>query len=52
MNGIIVGAGEVGFHIADRLSREGHNIVVIEQDAERERLLTSKVNALVVHGSG
>lgn len=52
MNGIIVGAGEVGFHIADRLSREGHNIVVIEQDAERRRLLTSKVNALVVHGSG
>ncbi len=52
MKGIIVGAGEVGYHIADRLSSEGHDIIVIERDPGRERLLADKVNALVIHGNG
>ena len=52
MKVIIVGAGQVGFHTADRLSREGHDVVVIEQNANVEHLLQEKVNALVVHGSG
>ncbi len=52
MKGIIVGAGEVGYNIADRLSREGHDITIIERDRSRERLLADKVNALVIHGNG
>ena len=32
MKAVIVGAGEVGFHIADHLSREGHDVFVVEQD--------------------
>lgn len=52
MQVIIVGAGQVGFHTADRLSREGHHVVVIEQNPRTELLLSEKVNAMVVHGSG
>lgn len=52
MNVLIVGSGEVGFHTADRLSREGHSVTVIERNPERERLLQEKANVLVVHGSG
>lgn len=52
MNVIIVGAGEVGFHIADRLSKEGHGVTVIEKNREKEQLLKAKLNALVVRGSG
>jgi trk system potassium uptake protein TrkA len=52
MNVIIVGAGEVGFHIADRLSKEGHDVTVVEKNAEKERLIRMKLNALVVRGSG
>lgn len=52
MNVIIVGAGEVGFHIAERLSREGHEVTIIERSADKERLLKNKLNALVVRGSG
>ena len=52
MRVVIVGAGEVGFHIADRLSKEGHDITVIEREADKERSLSAKLNALVVHGSG
>ncbi len=52
MNVMIVGAGEVGFHIADRLSREGHDVTVIEKDAEHARRLRNVLNALVVEGNG
>lgn len=52
MNVIVVGAGEVGFHIAERLSKEGHTVTVIEKNREKERLLKAKLNALVVRGSG
>ena len=52
MKVIIVGAGEVGYHIADRLSRERHDVVLIERNAEKIGLLASKLNALVVEGIG
>ncbi len=52
MKVIIVGAGEVGFHIADRLSKEGHDVTIIETDREKESELRSKLNALVIRGSG
>lgn len=52
MNVVIIGAGEVGFHIADRLSREGHSVTVVESDPARQSLLHEKVNAMVVPGSG
>ncbi len=52
MNVIVVGAGQVGSHIAERLSKEGHKVAVIEEDREKEQLLKSKLNALVLRGSG
>jgi len=52
MNVIVVGAGEVGYHIAERLSKEGHAVTVIEKTRGKEQLLKSKLNALVVRGSG
>jgi trk system potassium uptake protein TrkA len=52
MNVIVVGAGEVGFHIAERLSEEGHDVTVIEKNRDKEQLLKAKLNALVVCGSG
>ncbi|MEW6444138.1 MAG: Trk system potassium transporter TrkA [bacterium] len=52
MKVIVIGAGEVGFHIAERLSKEGHDVTVIEKSREKEQLLRAKLNALVVRGSG
>ncbi|MFH1278130.1 MAG: Trk system potassium transporter TrkA [Candidatus Eisenbacteria bacterium] len=52
MKVIIVGAGEVGFHIANHLSKQNHDIAVIERSPEKHRFLRDKVNALVVLGSG
>ena len=41
MKVVIVGAGEVGYQIADRLSREGHDIALIERSTEKVRALES-----------
>ncbi|ANM30059.1 hypothetical protein ABI59_11465 [Acidobacteria bacterium Mor1] len=48
----IVGAGEVGYHIASSLCGEGHDLVVIERDAERARRLHKELDVLVVTGDG
>jgi len=51
MNVIIAGAGEVGGHAAEVLSAGGHNVTVIDRDAERLRRLneTLDLRTLVGH---
>ena len=48
----MVGAGEVGSYIAERLSREGNDVVVVDQHSGRLAALASEVDLLTVHGSG
>lgn len=48
----IVGAGEVGFHIASSLVNEGHDLVIIEKDAEKVGRLQSSLDVMVVQGDG
>ncbi|MGA0854347.1 MAG: NAD-binding protein, partial [Luteolibacter sp.] len=52
MNIIIVGAGEIGRHLASRLSKESHNISVIEKDARLAAELEQSIDAKVIHGNG
>ena len=52
MNVFIIGAGEVGFHLAKRLSAEKHNITILEKDPERARHTGELLDALVTVGSG
>ncbi len=52
MNIIIVGAGEVGRHLAESLSREAHSIVVIEENAVIAHELEQSLDAKVIHGDG
>ncbi|CAN5774450.1 Trk system potassium transporter TrkA [soil metagenome] len=49
---LILGAGDVGFHLAQQLADEGHDVVVIEQDRERARSIQDSMDALVVEGNG
>ncbi len=49
---VVVGAGEVGFNVAQMLSGEGHEVVVIDQDAVRVGVATEQLDALVLHGNG
>jgi trk system potassium uptake protein TrkA len=52
MNIIIVGAGEIGRHLALVLSQESHNISVIEKDATLAAELEQSIDAKVIHGNG
>lgn len=52
MNIIIIGAGDIGFHLAKMLSYQKHNIVLIEQDQEHCARISGTLDAQVLHGSG
>lgn len=49
---IIIGAGEVGFHIAQTLSREGKDVVVIDKDEERLSSISDSLDVETILGSG
>lgn len=52
MNIVIVGAGELGSHIASILSKENHNVILIDKDAQRLQEVSSKMDVATRHGSG
>jgi trk system potassium uptake protein TrkA len=49
---IIVGAGEVGFHVASRLSHENKDVVVIDKDSDAIRRISDNIDVQVILGSG
>ena len=49
---IIVGAGEVGFHIAHRLSEEGHDVALIDKDAQQIKRVAENLDVHALLGSG
>ena len=49
---IIVGAGEIGRHLAVSLAREAHSIVVIEHDVKVAEELEQQIDGRVLTGNG
>ncbi|WP_029895210.1 Trk system potassium transporter TrkA [Desulfohalovibrio reitneri] len=49
---IIVGAGEVGFHIAQRLSSENKEVLVIDRDASALKRVSEQLDVQFIQGSG
>lgn len=52
MNIVIVGAGEVGTHIASQLVAEQKDVVIIEKDPECAARASNMIDCLVVTGEG
>lgn len=52
MNFIIIGAGEVGYHLASRLSQEKMDVVIIEKDEEKVKRVIDTLDVQTIHGSG
>lgn len=52
MRVVVIGAGAVGSYLADRLSTEGQDVVVIDNDPARAAELQENLDALVVVGNG
>ncbi|MBW1699377.1 MAG: Trk system potassium transporter TrkA [Deltaproteobacteria bacterium] len=49
---IVIGVGEVGFHVASRLSHENKDVVVIDTDADAIRRVSDNLDVQVLQGSG
>ncbi len=52
MNIILVGCGKVGDALAHKLTREGHNLTVIDTNAEKIQNITEKLDVMGVLGNG
>jgi len=49
---IVVGAGDVGSYLAERLAAGGEDVVVIDSDERRVAALQESIDALVITGNG
>ncbi len=49
---IVIGAGEVGFHIARRLVQENQDVVLVDQDESVFELVCDKLDVLAILGNG
>jgi len=52
MRFIIIGAGEIGYHVAQRLSLENQDVTIIEKNLERTKKLQDSLDVQLVHASG
>lgn len=52
MNIVILGAGEIGFYMAEQLAARKHNICVIEASEAVARAVSDKLDVRVVTGNG
>ncbi|MCF8362193.1 MAG: NAD-binding protein, partial [Prolixibacteraceae bacterium] len=51
MKVVIAGAGEVGTHLARMLSKDDHEIVLMDDDNEKLQLIANQVDLLTVNGA-
>lgn len=52
MNVLIVGAGDIGYHLSRRLALEKYDITMVDSDPKRVEHARERHDALVVRGSG
>lgn len=49
---VIVGAGRIGFHLAQKLIHDRHTVAVIEKDKTRCEGISHNLDAMVINGDG
>ena len=49
---LIVGSGQVGYFLCDRLSCEGHEVTLVDQDEETVERAQDRLNVLGIVGNG
>ncbi len=52
MNIVIVGAGDIGFHLCKKLLDDNYNVTIIEKDSNRVARINEQLDALAIEGSG
>jgi trk system potassium uptake protein TrkA len=49
---VIIGGGEVGYHLSKILLNDGHEVLILEQDVSRCDILCEELGSVVVRGDG
>ena len=49
---VITGGGKVGYHLAQELLNDNHEVLVVERDAGRAAQITDELGPYVMHGDG
>ena len=49
---VVVGAGQVGYFLCERLSLEGHEVTLLDRDPARVNAFQDRLNVLVIEGNG
>ena len=49
---VVVGGGEVGYHLSKMLLNDGHEVLILEQDPSRCEKLTEELGSIVYRGDG
>ncbi|MFT7598240.1 MAG: trk system potassium uptake protein TrkA [Acidimicrobiales bacterium] len=52
MHVLIIGAGEIGFYLAQRLEAEHHDVVVVDKDSVRCSAIAAQLDVQVITGNG
>ncbi|MBI1801692.1 MAG: NAD-binding protein [Chloroflexi bacterium] len=52
MYAVIVGGGKVGYYLAKALVYEGHEVLVLENEASRARVINEELGAVTMRGNG
>ena len=50
MYAIVAGGGKVGYYLAKELVEQGHEVLIIEKDARRCRLIEEELGNVVMEG--
>ncbi|QGU94666.1 Trk system potassium transporter TrkA [Clostridium bovifaecis] len=49
---IIIGAGKVGYNLADSLEKEGHNVIIIDKNPEVLKRAEENLDVMCIRGNG
>ncbi len=49
---LIIGAGEVGYYLAQELTQEKHDVIVVESNAEQLQRISRNLDVLAIQGDG
>lgn len=52
MRVVIVGAGKIGYSLAQCLVEENHNVIVIEEDETRRNIIQNSLDVMTIQGNG
>ncbi|MEP7199745.1 MAG: NAD-binding protein [Chloroflexota bacterium] len=52
MYAVIVGGGKVGYYLAKALVYEGHEVLVLEKDAARAKIISEELGAVTIRANG